>query len=164
MGNRFIDEALSCIQDDRLLGQRRETGPGAPIVDLMNSYNALADRYDEVTFQFMDGQNSGRELKDAIGHLDPKDQVQLITEFTENMKRATSAYGYETPKERDERILKHNIIYACVIAILILVVVAGIGGVMSLAVLSGKFENPIATTYFNTTLEIFKVIFSIKDH
>lgn len=159
MANEFVDDVLGIIQDDRLLGQRRTNE--APIVDLMLAYNKLTEQQGE-DFEFMTDDHTGRNLKDAISKLSPKHQMVLLSDFSENMKRGTGAYGYESIKERDERVLRHRIIYACVVAVLILMVGGAFGGVVALGVLSGEFKNPIATTYFDSTLEIFKVIFSIK--
>jgi hypothetical protein len=162
MSNEFIEVALEVIENDRQLGQRRDGA--APVVDLMRGYNEMISALgSDQHLPVITDESTGRDLKNAICKLEVKHQMVLLLEFNENMKRATGPYGYESLKERDERTLRHRIIYACVVAFLVILVSGAIGGVVALGVLSGEFKNPIATTYFDSTLEIFKVIFSIED-
>ena len=157
MSNSFIEDVLSVVDDSRRLGQRRDND--SPLADLITAYNALAAADEDI--EVMTDDDTGRDLKNAIGLLPIADQIALLNQFSVNLKKSRTPYGYESVKDRDNNLFRHRVLTIMVVGI-VLIIASVVGSLIAIAFFSGEISGPVIRPYIVGVLEIFKVIFGIK--
>lgn len=149
----LIEQILKGVGDKRLLSDHKP-GP-SPLDDLIQSYSKIASINDDLPN--LEETATGRDLKDAIRLMAPKDQVALLYRYCQ-------AIGdLKEPERYDVAIEEHRgrwwLIKGAFFLAAFLMTLIG-GGVIVVGAMRGDMTNPAATGLLNSAMEIFKLIFS----
>lgn len=153
-----LEIILDSLEDGRLI--RTRAGSRTPLDDLLLAYTDMTLRRNDLPPIEADWQ--GQDLKKSISALSEADQAILVGTLRSNAK-VVSAWEYqETQAQRDERQLKHWIIKASVLFVMIcfLILVTVVGW----AVYSNGMEGNegVINTIINSLMEILKIVFSLN--
>lgn len=92
----LLEAILAGISDTRMLGDH--TGGPSPLDELIKAYHRASKNDDRLPV--ISGDSTGRELKDAISHLTPEVQVELLARYNHATKNLS------TPTEYDPKVIK----------------------------------------------------------
>lgn len=151
----LVERVLKGISDTRAVTDHK---PGHTAVDtLVEAYNKKVAHVDELPNMLPT--STGRELKDAIGLMDPEDQVQLLYLYLQATGELPDPNGNEDTEDQEENHLKVWLIKGLFFLTCTVILIV-IGAVAVTAVREGHAtNNPALVALFHTAKEILDVWF-----
>ena len=113
-------------------------GP-SPLLELIKGYNGFVLKHSSL--KEIDPETAtGKDLKDGIMRLDPDERLFLLSKYTRDYWSLCDPWIYESPKERDERALRHWVI-SFLVASIFCVITGIFGTVIAVGFFSGAWSN-----------------------
>ena len=149
----LLEKTLKGISDDKKIKEQR----GTAVKNLLNGYMTVAGPLDALPN--LTDENTGKELKDAIGHLWAQSQVVLLYRYLKD----TNVIDDDLRDEREDKKLKRWIKKVSFVSILIFVafILMTIGAMIVFnhqPTVDAKTGSNLFVDFLETAFEIIKLL------
>lgn len=149
----LAERVLKGVSDTRAISDHK---PGRfPVDELLDDYNEIAAHIDELPN--LEPIATGRQLKDAINMMEPKDQIRLLYKYLQRCGELPDPTAALDTDENENQKLRLWVIVAVVMVVLAVILLLA-GGVVVLAVREGHASNPAFDGLLHTAKEILDIL------